>query len=132
MLNHSQRKMESGVNLMEQYFTPANAVTFAIVALAFCWGFNLIYTTVQNARKERERQLEPIVKVNASISEVKGRLDSVERRLNGHDADISDLHAGQSAMCRGVQALLDHELHNGNENEMKAASDGIGKWLRTR
>lgn len=117
---------------MEKYFTGENLLIFAIVSLALCWGFNLVYTALGNARKEQERQKEPFKRIDGVISEIHDRLDNVERRLNSHDSDISDLHAGQSAMCRGVQALLDHELHNGNEDEMKAASDGIGKWLRTR
>ena len=36
------------------------------------------------------------------------------------------------ASCAGVQALLEHELHNGNADEMQLASKEINTWLRER
>lgn len=114
---------------MEQYLKGDAPLLFF---LALCWGFNLIYTAVSNARKEKDRNREPFVRIDATINDLRVRMDNLERRVDAHDADLNDLHAGQSALCRGVQALLDHELHNGNESEMQAASDSIGKWLRNR
>ena len=128
---------------MEKYLTSDNMLKFCLVALMLCWAFNMIYTAVQNARKEKEHAREPFIRIDASMNDLRTKIDSniqnirvrvesLEHRLSEHDRDLSDLHNGQSAMCRGVQALLDHELHNGNEDEMRAASDNIGKWLRTR
>lgn len=128
---------------MENYITYVNLGIFVLVGLALCWGFNIVYTALTNARKEQERSREPFVRIDASMNdirskceistnELRSRVETLERKLKEHDRDLDDIHAGQSALCRGVQALLDHELHNGNEDEMKAASDSIGKWLRTR
>ena len=39
---------------------------------------------------------------------------------------------GQRELCFGVQALLNHELHNGNADEMARASENINKWLVER
>lgn len=114
------------------YLTGNNLIVFAVVALLLCWGFNLVYSAIGNVRREKERGKEPFVRIDGQIKAVVTRVESLERRVDAHDDEVKDLHAGQSAICRGVQALLEHELHNGNEDEMRAASDGIGKWLRTR
>ncbi len=59
-------------------------------------------------------------------------LDNDKRRLDEHDRQISDIRRGQMVNCAGVQALLEHELHNGNTTEMQDASKAIDKWLRER
>ena len=128
---------------MEKYLTGNNMLVFALVALMICWAFNLIYSAIQNARKEQERAKEPFLRIDANMNDIRAkcdlhvreidnRVEIIERRMTEHENDLKDIHQGQSAMLRGVQALLDHELHNGNEEEMKEASDSIGKWLRTR
>lgn len=128
---------------MEHNITSDNLIVFAIVALTICWAFNLVYTAVQNARTEKKRQQEPFQRIDSSMNDIRAkceshvreidsRVETLERRMTEHENDLKDIHQGQSAMLRGVQALLDHELHNGNEEEMKAASDTISKWLRTR
>lgn len=40
-----------------------------------------------------------------------------------------DNRAGIKALCAGVRALLEHELHNGNSDELKTASDAINNWV---
>ena len=128
---------------MEVLKTEYGPVLIISVILALCSGFNLIFTAIQNSKTLAKDAKEPFVRIDKQIDivrtacaahtkELDERLDAVERRINQHDVHIADLHAGQSCMCWGVQALLDHELHNGNEDEMKSASERIGKWLRTR
>lgn len=128
---------------MEKYITGDNILIFIIVFLALCYAFNLMYTAIKNTREEKKRQSEPFQRIDTTFGDIRSRMDAhereinsrvdgLERRMSAHDNDLKDIHNGQAAMLRGVQALLDHELHNGNEEEMKAASDGISKWLRTR
>lgn len=117
---------------MSEFLTPSYLLSGAVGILLLCWAFHLVYTAVADARKVRETAQTPFVRIDASINDLRIELDLLKRRVDTHDDEVKDLHAGQSAMCRGVQALLEHELHNGNEEEMKAAADGIGKWLRTR
>lgn len=114
------------------YLSGENLLISAVIVLILCWAFNLVYSAIGNVRKEKERAKEPFARIDASLNDMRSRIDTIERRVDAHDEDLSDLHAGQSALCRGVQALLEHELHNGNDDEMRAASDSIGKWLRTR
>ena len=119
-----------------------------LLALANVW--NVAYTALTNARKEKERSEEPLRDLENKLRdtqssikdlesrfgemcrEVNRRVDDLERGVGAHSDEIADLHAGQSALCRGVQALLEHALHNGNDEEMRDASNSIGKWLRTR
>lgn len=51
------------------------------------------------------------------------------RRLDQHDKDIADLRKGTENLCLGVKALLNHELHDGNSDEMEQASRDLDSWL---
>ena len=117
---------------MSDFLSSPVVMNGAVGILLLCWAFNLVFTSVTNVRREKENARAPISRIESDITDLRTELDVLKRRVDEHDDDVSDLHAGQSAMCRGVQALLEHELHNGNEDEMKAASEGIGKWLRNR
>lgn len=124
---------------MEKYLTGDGVLKAAIVLLALCWAGNLIYTAITNARKERERSEEPIRAIRGDIQALRNdlmadreRITALERDLEMHSDELKDLHQGQTELCRGVQALLEHALHNGNGEEMQAASTSIGKWLRNR
>lgn len=124
---------------MEKYLTGDGVLKAAIVVLALCWAWNLIYTAITNARKERERSEEPIRAIRGDIQALRNdlmadreRITALERDLELHSDELKDLHQGQTELCRGVQALLEYSLHNGNEEEMQAASASIGKWLRNR
>lgn len=124
---------------MEKYLTGDGLLKAAIVALALAWSWNLIYTALTNARKERERADAPLNIIRSDINKLENeihadreRIGALERVGDAHAHELKDLHAGQTELCRGVQALLDHMLHDGNTDEMQAASTSIGKWLRNR
>lgn len=103
-----------------------------ISALLVAWAVKLIldcYTAIQNHKQSGTANTAVLqTRINAMENEMK----EMKRTIEAHDDHIADLHTGQAAICRGVQALLEHTLHNGNTDEMQSASDGIGKWLRTR
>lgn len=50
-------------------------------------------------------------------------------RIAALETANEDNRAGIRALCAGVRALLEHELHNGNPDELKTASDKIEKWV---
>lgn len=58
----------------------------------------------------------------AAIDTHTRQINAIERRQDGADR-------GQKALCRGVLALLNHELHNGNTDEMEKAKTGIDDYL---
>ena len=55
-----------------------------------------------------------------------------KERLDRHEHEIGDLRGGQRVLMQGVQALLEHELHNGNADQMKEAADKLRKYLVNR
>lgn len=70
------------------------------------------------------------------VKPVKDRETSVDRmlatdkaRLDAHEKEIAELREGQKVLCGGLQALLEHELHNGNASEMQEASKALTDWL---
>lgn len=135
---------------MEKYLTGSGILTAAIVILALAWAFNIICSAVMNWQKAKEKNGKPIEDLRAEVDGLKtevqsmdsrfnemcravnGRVDAVEHSVEEHTGKLSDLHTGQTELCRGVQALLEHALHNGNEQGMSEASQSIGEWLRTR
>lgn len=124
---------------MEKYLTGDGLLKAALVLLALAWAWNLIYTALANARKEKERADAPLKAVRDDIKALQDdisadreRIAALERGVDAHAEELHDLHAGQTELCRGVQALLEHAIHNGNTDELQSASTSIGKWLRNR
>lgn len=105
---------------------------FLIVALALINLYNLFSTARRNAREEKKRQEQPTATLEGKVADFAKKLDVDKRRLDDHDERLGDLRKGLMANCAGVQALIEHELHNGNTTEMQDASKGIDKWLRER
>lgn len=102
------------------------------VLLTLVGAYNTFAAARKNARAERERHDKPTQVLATDVAEINRKLATDKLRLDGHDEKLADLKAGQIAMCAGVQALLEHELHNGNADEMQQASRGIDAWLRER
>lgn len=105
---------------------------FVIVALVLMNLFNQIITVRKNAREEKHMHDEPMVKLSDMVKNHQAMLDRDKRKLDDHDSQLSDLKNGMMVMCQGVQALLEHELHNGNGDQMQEASNSLNKWLRDR
>lgn len=53
-------------------------------------------------------------------------------RLDAHEKELGELREGQKVLCTGVQALLNHQLHDGNAEEMQEASSKMSSWLINR
>lgn len=103
-----------------------------VAVLALFGAYNTIVTAIKNAREERRVRDSPTRELREEVSEINEKLANDNRRLNAHERRQDDFQHGLMALCSGVQALLDHELHDGNSNEMEEASKNIDKWLRER
>ena len=57
-------------------------------------------------------------------------LDDHEKHLQKHDEAIKDLQRANQALCSGVLALLEHELHDGNSEQMEDAKTEIMDYLK--
>lgn len=111
----------------------ADKIVLALgVLLVLIGAYNTFATARKNARAEKERHDKPTHDLGVEVVEINRKLGVDKLRLDGHDEKLADLKTGLMAICAGVQALLEHELHNGNADEMTRASKGIDKWLRER
>lgn len=88
----------------------------ALVAFSLAvWG---LIDKIKNAHKPAENAAVWRRETDNKLAKDKERIDSLEE--------------GQRAICRGVLALLNHELHNGNTDEMERAQNGINNYLIER
>lgn len=55
-----------------------------------------------------------------------------ERHIAENNDHIADLKEGQRVLCVAVMALLNHDLHNGNADEMQDASASLNRYLINR
>ena len=58
------------------------------------------------------------------------KLNNDKTRLDAHEDQISALKEYSKVQCSALIALLDHELHNGNADQMQKARDELSKYLQ--
>lgn len=68
--------------------------------------------------------------VEKKFSNDKQRLDEHQQELERQKKDIESLKESSRVTSAGVMALLDHELHNGNTDQMQDARDDIMEYLQ--
>lgn len=59
-------------------------------------------------------------------------LERIENTLESVDANIKDIHEGFTYLARGTIATLNHEIHNGNKEELEEAAKDLDKYLTRR
>ena len=105
---------------MENLTTDA-LITFLWVAAALVsftlvvWG---LIDKIKAARKPKEDTA-------SWMRETDGKLDKDKRR-------IDSLEDGQKAMCRGILALLSHEINGNSVDKLKEAQAGLTDYLIER
>lgn len=81
-----------------------------------------VVDTLRGWRKPGEQRADDIGK----------KLDADKRRLDRLDDEMAETKGAIKVLVTGVNALLEHELHNGNAQQMQDASDGMRSWLIDR
>lgn len=105
---------------MEQ-FAPSDIWKAFLVIVAICAAIATIAKAVEVIRNFKK-----------PVANVENCLANDKRRLDKHDSDIAELKTGVENLSSGVLALLEHELHNGNSDEMERASAELKQWLIRR
>lgn len=100
--------------------TPENLMTTITVALAV---FAAIVTI--------DKVIDIIKKWRQPSTDVARKLDNDKKRLDAHEDAINGIKEESRVVCRALLALLDHELHNGNSDQMQNARDDIIKYLQS-
>lgn len=104
--------------------------TAVVVLVAICGVIAAVGKAADVVRAITRRKAQKDEKQSADIDENGKKLDRDKKRLDEHERAIDGLRCGQVHLCEGVQALLDHALHNGNSAQMQTASDKLDEWLR--
>ena len=99
--------------------TPDQLMTTAYVLLAV---FAAIVTV--------DKVIDIVKKWKSPATDTAKKLAADKQRLDDHDKAIKDLQEGQKVLCSGILALLDHELHNGNNEQMQGARNDIMTYLQ--
>lgn len=127
--------------------TPGMLWTALIVLIAGA-GLYVLYGKVRETRSKLKTMNDPQGKLAEEIStkvleSLEPRFAEIDRKLS-NDKAIIDSHTRQidalssrtdgsedgiKALSRGVLALLNHALHNGNNDELEKAQQGINEYL---
>lgn len=79
-----------------------------------------------------DKAIDIIKKWRTPTTDIAQKLAMDKTRLDEHERAIKDMQEGQQVMCSALLALLDHQLHNGNADQMQSARDDILHYLQGR
>lgn len=114
--------------------------TYLFVFIALCGIITILLNTLEKILAWRKRKAQPLTDAKADIMTMlandKHRLDAQDaivsehtRRLDKLERRADTVEQGQKVQCKALMALLDHELHNGNADQMSEASREINDYL---
>lgn len=111
----------------------ANMTTVALYLIAGMLLLILASNAVEAWRKLFGKKPGSIdAELKKHCEDAEDRFRSGEKRIAESQDHIADLREGQRVICIAVMALLNHDLHNGNSDEMTDALTGINSYLLNR
>ena len=135
-----------------QGFDPTMLWTAAIVVIglgALFIEYDKIRTIFRNRKKERQEEEQThdngfrnqltediatkvMEKLEPRLSSIESKLENDKNRLDNHEDAITTIRksnevitGGLEVTCNALMAVLDHELHNGNSDQMQKARDDL-------
>ena len=93
------------------------------------WTALLVFLAICAAIVTIGKAIETIKKIKVPSTDIMTMLANDKHKLEQHDKELIDLKDGLQQMCSGVVALLNHELRDGNSDEMDQAARNINDWL---
>ena len=135
-----------------QGFDPTMLWTAAIVIIglgALFIEYDKIRTIFRNRKKERQEEEQThdngfrqqltediatkvMEKLEPRLSGIESKLENDKNRLDNHEQTISTISKandvikdGLEVACKALTSVLDHELHNGNSDQMQKARDDL-------
>ena len=77
-------------------------------------------------------------KLEPRLSGIESKLENDKNRLDNHEQTISTItksndviKGGLEVTCNALAAVLDHELHNGNSDQMQKARDDLQHYTNS-
>lgn len=78
-------------------------------------------------------KLEPrFQEIDRKLATDKTRLDEHTRILGSHQDQLSNIERGNKVMCRGILALLSHEINGNSDDKLKESQQEITNYLIDR
>lgn len=78
-------------------------------------------------------KLEPrFQEIDRKLATDKTRLDEHTRILGSHQDQLSNIEQGNKVMCRGILALLSHEINGNSNDKLKESQQEITNYLIDR
>lgn len=102
--------------------TPSGLWNFFIVLIGLC----LLFITLGNVVKTFKDLKKPN---DDNKDDINTKLHRDKERLDMHTLQIEGLREYSRVQCTALIALLDHELHNGNAEQMQKARDELSAYL---
>ena len=132
--------------------TPDMIWTALIVILGFCAIWLLVFKVYESFQKIKQNRsinrempreelansisekvlekLEPrFQEIDRKLANDKETLDQHTRELNQQQGQIDEYERGQKVLCQGTLALLNHAIHDGNDDELVAAQKNLNTYL---
>ena len=141
-----------------QGFDPTMLWTAAIVVIglgALFIEYDKIRTIFRNRKKERQEEEQThdngfqnqltediatkvMEKLEPRLSSIESKLENDKNRLDNHEDAITTIRksnevitGGLEVTCNALMAVLDHELHNGNSDQMQRARDALQTYTNS-
>lgn len=109
--------------------TSDNVLVFLLVLVSLSTLFILFVNVIEAVHKLKKPQENKESILASQQEECKKRFAHDYRILDDHSKRIEGVEETTKVLCAGIHALLEHELHNGNSDEMQAASAALFKHL---
>lgn len=124
-------------------FTPDMLWTFVIVLIGLGSLAVLVDKVMEIFRKAKERRekkdQKPVSEMETRMDKVELQLEDVQDKLARDKIRIDELEKRQddagdgfSALGKAVLAILNHQIHNGNGEEMLQAQADLNSYLLKR
>lgn len=130
--------------------TPEMLWNFVLVVLGLCAVIATVYKVVEIVRKEKERKKlssvdltdeianKVLEKLEPRFAEIDRKLTSDKDRLDNHESSLKSIQKSNAVVrdglrvsCEALTAVLDHELHNGNGDQMQKARDALQQYTNS-
>lgn len=115
-----------------EVLTGANLTTALMVLVALAGLYILACNVVESTRKLRGSKATQAETLADHQAECSRRFERDFSRLGALETRMAQQEETSKVLCAGLRALLEHELHNGNADEMRAASDNLFRHLNGR
>lgn len=108
-----------------------NMLIALLVMLVIAWAASLIMDFVIKLRTLRKPQEKHASDLSDHQKECSKRFDADQNRLDDLERRMDSVEEGQRVLCKGMYVVIEHMLHNGNEDDMKRASASIFDFLNS-